>query len=293
MLTELGFDRTGLLFPAHNDYPVATFTAIGALFEGAKPLSQAMKTTSTERLIPILSLLIFGSASFCLTGCHDGPMYALKSVNPYWTMHEWRGDDELGVTDHVRREQLAKLSKQIGTLPLERQRYWTGHLNRIMLNDPSAEMRRLVVVAASRLKTPDAMGLLEKGLDDSNLKVRMAACEGLGRRQEPQAAQLLASTYGTETDQDVRNAAVQALGNHKGVVPTDSLRIALKDQDPATADLAVQSLRGVTGQDYGETPQEWIAALDKISPSNSTDPQPPGSNSPEVRYASGESTLTR
>lgn len=237
------------------------------------------------RLLP----LIFVAAGFTvLPGCHDGPMYALKRVNPYYVM-QWNQDRELGVTDHERREQLMKLSNQIGSFPVERQRYWAEHLTRIMKDDPSAEMRRLVVVAASRLKTNDAMPLLEKGLADTNLKVRMAACEGLGRRSEPSAAKLLAATYGMETDQDVRNAAIEAMGKHKGEIPIDTLRMALKEQDPATAHLAMASLRGVTGKDLGSTPQEWIAALEQQSPA-ATDPN---GTSPKVRMASSEESVVR
>ncbi|TWU07712.1 HEAT repeat domain-containing protein [Stieleria varia] len=233
-------------------------------------------------LLPLVAL-----AAMVQSGCHDGPLYALKSVNPYFTMKEWRKDAELGVTDHERREQLMQLADQIGTMPIERQRFWGKHLSRIMANDPSAEMRHLSMLAASRLKTPQAIELLEQGLDDESMKVRMSACTGLGKRPEPQAAQLLASAFGTETDQDVKNAAIAALGKHKGQIPMDSLRLALNDQDPATVSLAMSSLRGVTGKNYGTTPQQWIAALDKATP-----PTPDGDDA-KVRMASGQLPTTR
>ena len=237
-----------------------------------------------------------------LTGCHDGPLYALKTVNPYYTLREWKDDRALGVTDHERRQELTTLASRIGNLPTERQQFWARNLSQIMQNDPNPEMRRIAMLAAGRLKTSDALQLLEMGLDDENMKVRMESCRGLGKRAEPQAAQLLASTFGTETDQDVRNAAVTALGNHKGNVALDSLRLALDEQDPATTDLAMKSLRGVTGKNLGATPAQWIAALDRSAPGNNTPgnndpgkigPASPASDDPTVRVASGESTELR
>ena len=195
------------------------------------------------------------------TGCQDGPLYALKRVNPYFTMKEWREDEKLGVTDHERRKQLASLAAQIGEMPKNRQEFWATHLEKMIDNDASPEMRRLSINAAGKLQTPGAMDLIEKGLDDDSIKVRMEACRALGTRPEESAARLLASTAGTETDEDVRQAALDAIGNHRGKIALDALRIALNDRNPATRDLAIQSLRKTTGKNYGDQPEAWIAAL--------------------------------
>ncbi len=216
----------------------------------------------------------------CAAGCQDGPLYALKEANPYFTMREWRQDRLLGVTDHERREQLSKLARQIGRMPDEEQLYWSEHLSKILNNDPSAEMRRLSVLAASRLSSPAAIDLIEQGLDDDSIKVQMESCRALGNRKEPQAAQLLASTLGTTPEQDVKNSAIRALGNHQGAVPVESLRLVLEDQDPATVHLAMSSLRGATGKDYGNDPKQWIAALDQ----QNAEPENVDS---EIRFAQG------
>jgi HEAT repeat protein len=73
---------------------------------------------------------------------------------------------------------------------------------------------------------------------------------------------MLASTIGTETNDDVRNAAISALANHKSPIAVDSLRTALRDRNPATQTLVIDSLRSATGKNYGDDPQVWIAALD-------------------------------
>ena len=224
----------------------------------------------------LFSISICVAAVF-LTGCHDGPLYALKHVNPYFTLKEWREDAQFGVTDHERRNQLASLASQIGGMPTDRQATWAAHLNRIIDTDPSSEMRRLAINAAGKLQVASAIPLIEKGLDDDNIKVRMEACRALGRRREGVAAQLLAKTLGSETEQDVKHSAMSALAKHKGSVSVDSLALALNDRDPATQNLAMSSLRRVTGKDLGKTPEQWLRALGP--------PSVPGAENADIQIA--------
>lgn len=218
-----------------------------------------------------IALLFAVGITGLFTGCHDGPLYALKHTNPYFVLREWRRDRALGVTDQERRKELARLSEEIGDMPAKDQAFWKGHLGRIVNNDPSPEMRRLAMVAASRIDDASAIDLIESGLDDESLKVQMEACRSLGVRKEPRAAQLLASTVGTTTELDVKNSAIAALGSHKGTIPVESLRVVLDEQDPATLDLAMSSLKSVMGKDYGNDPKQWIAAIDASAPVSTPD----------------------
>lgn len=197
-----------------------------------------------------------------LAGCQDGPMYALKTVNPYFVMKEWREDSAIGITDHERRTQLQSLASSIGRLPAERQNYWSTHLEQLMESDPSAEMRRIAVQAAGNMTDGSAVAIIEKGLDDDIAKVRMEACRALAKRTDESSSRMLAAVIGTDTDADVKHAAMAALGNHRNAIATDSLRLALQNRNPATRDLAIRSLKGSTGKDYGSDPEVWIAALD-------------------------------
>jgi len=207
---------------------------------------------------------LFVSSCFFATGCQDGPLYALKTVNPWFAMREWRHDEAFGITDHERRKQLSSLADSIEHLPAERQAYWANHLNQIVENDPSAEMRRLAVLASGKIaSSDDAMPLIEKGLDDDSMKVRMEACRALGRIDDEASSRMLATMVGSETNQDVRHAAIESLAAHKNPVSTNSLRLALSDHNPATRDLTMQSLRSVTGKQLGDDPDVWIAELNK------------------------------
>lgn len=210
----------------------------------------------------ILVVLLAAGTTGLTTGCKDGPMYALKTINPYFTMRQWARDEEIGVTDHQRRQELLSLVKTMPNLPPERQQFWSKHLEQIFDHDESAEMRRLALVAAGKSSDPAMLKLLEKGLEDDVIKVRMESCRALGYRREDQATRLLAETIGKSQNQDVRHAAIAALAEHPSQVAIDSLKLALEDRDPATQSLVIGALRQNTGKDFGDDPQIWIAGLD-------------------------------
>jgi hypothetical protein len=197
-----------------------------------------------------------------ITGCHDGPMYGIKAANPFYSYKQWKADEAYGPTDHVRRQELTKLAGMMETLPPERQTYWFNHLRGVMENDESPEMRRLAVLAAGKCSVAQSSELISEGLKDESLKVRLTACEMLGDRKDEESTRLLAEVAGSTSDTDVRNAAYAALGKHQSKIAVDALKLALDDRDPATRSLAVASLRGSTGKNYGDDPQSWIAALD-------------------------------
>ncbi len=199
----------------------------------------------------------------CSSGCQDGPLYALKTVNPWFTMKEWKEDESYGVTDHQRRKELSQLADSIAYLPQDRQEYWATHLEQILENDDSPEMRRLAVLASGKSKSTQNLALIKKGLDDDSMKVRMESVRALSRLENEEATRMLASVVGSEQNQDVRHAAIESLANHKNPVSVNSLQLALADRNPATRDVTMQSLRTATGKDFGKDPDVWIAELQK------------------------------
>ena len=205
---------------------------------------------------------IGGSLLILTCGCHDGPMYGLKTLNPYFSMKQWKEDEKYGVTDFTRRQELTKLVAALPDLPMERQAFWLRNLQQIMEHDESPEMRRLAVMAAGQLTLPDADEIVREGMKDENNKVRMACCQVLGNRSDTEATRMLAEVAGSTSNQDVRRSALAALGKHQGPVATDALRIALDDRDPATRGIVMKSLRSNVGKNYGNDPEVWIAALE-------------------------------
>ena len=209
--------------------------------------------------------LAYSCGAICLTlslGCQDGPLYALKVTNPYYSLKEWRDEKAYGQTEYDRWQEMLSLSDSIQDLSVEDQYLWLDRFAEMLENEESAEMRRLVVVSAGQLDDPQSWKLIETGLKDTNTKVRMEACRSLGKRQDDDSLRLLATVIGSDTNQDVKNSAVTALASFQGEVAVDSLRVALSDRNPATRAIAIDSLRESTGKDYGNDPKEWIAALD-------------------------------
>jgi hypothetical protein len=228
------------------------------------PIDRLMEVTSnnTSGMRRGLSLAVAIGLLASFAGCHDGPLYGLKVINPYYSQKQWKEDEKYGITDHQRKKELEKLVTSLPRLPKARQEYWLKNLDQIMEHDESPDMRRTAIMAAGQLNDAAADEIVRKGLKDESTKVRLACCDTLGNRRDPEATRMLAETAGSTTDQDVRKAAFVALGKHKGPMATDALKIALEDRDPSTRSIAMKSLRSTLGKNYGNDPDVWIAALE-------------------------------
>lgn len=205
-----------------------------------------------------LSLLL---TTVVASGCHDGPLYALKEINPYFR-HRWQADETLGPTDHTRRAALESLSDNIGSMPPDEQLAWSDDLRLLLENDENAEMRRLAVQAAGAIRGDAGLQLVLKGMEDENMKVRQAACKALSQRSEAEAIAALAEAAGSDANGDVRLVAVKYLGSSNHPQAISALRTAVQSPDPAFQNVAIASLRQVTGQDFGRSPDAWVAYLD-------------------------------
>lgn len=225
-------------------------------------MSRDLFSPPSKRYLSVKAAALLAFLLTSSTGCQDGPLYALKVANPYFSLSEWKKDDAIGVTDHDRRKELTILVDTIGSMPAAKQQFWSAQLKKMIEHDRSPEMRRLAIRAAGNLNEVSAISLVKQGLEDDSVKVRMEACKSLGRRTGDDSAQALSSVAGSETNEDVRHAALNALASHKSPIAVNALRVALADRNPATRDLAMQSLKGATGKNYGDDPKIWIAALD-------------------------------
>jgi HEAT repeat protein len=153
------------------------------------------------------------------------------------------------------------------------QREMTDQLGRQMQIEPDPLVRQAVINAIAEFHTPLAQQVLEAGLGDEDRDVRVACCKAFGRRveagvagaaQNPVAS--LANVLRTEKDIDVRLAAAEALGKMKSPEAVQALVVALDDRDPALQYVGVQSMKAITGQDYGPDVQAWRAVATGGSP---------------------------
>jgi hypothetical protein len=147
------------------------------------------------------------------------------------------------------------------------QRQITDQLARQIQVEPDPLVRQAVVTSIAEYHTPMSQQVLEAGLNDENAAVRVACCRALGKRAEPTTVASLAGALRSDKDVDVRMAAAVALGKINSPDSIKALAIALDDRDPALQYTGVQSLKAITGRDYGPDVQAWrqVAAGEKPS----------------------------
>jgi HEAT repeat protein len=144
------------------------------------------------------------------------------------------------------------------------QRQITDQLARQMQIEPDPLVRHAVVEAIAEFHTPMAQQVLEAGLSDADEAVRVACCRAIGRRAADgvsdtggNSVAALANALRSDDDIDVRLAATEALGHFKTPDAIPALAVALEDRDPAMQYAGVQSMKSITGEDYGPDVQAW------------------------------------
>jgi hypothetical protein len=119
------------------------------------------------------------------------------------------------------------------------------------------QVRCHIVLALAKAPDAKAAAVLHAGLEDPEESVRIACCEAWGRRGGPEAVQELSSVLQGESNIDVRMAAAKALGETKQAEAVKPLADVLADNDPAIQRRAMESLKNVSGKDYGYNVQSW------------------------------------
>ncbi|QDS87315.1 HEAT repeat protein [Rosistilla ulvae] len=210
-----------------------------------------------HRLTPLAIL----ATCALLAGCHDGPLFALKTINPVYRS-QWAEDEKLGPTDAQRLEELQRLVASMPSLSDADQEYWLKHIEAILENDKNPEMRTHAIRALAGCRNSRVIDLCETQMTDESIKVRMAVCDVLGTRDESRSTQLLATTIGSESNEDVQMAAIAAVGKHRSPEAAQALKASLRSRNPAVRVACVESLGQCTGKDLGDDPQVWVAYLD-------------------------------
>lgn len=121
--------------------------------------------------------------------------------------------------------------------------------------DPLVRMEILKALAS--FQNPTAAVMLRAGMADSDDEVRIACCEAWTKRGGPEAVEHLSQALGGDTSLEVRLAAARGLGASKDQKALGPLVEVLADNDPALQNCAVQSLRQISGQDFGGDIQKW------------------------------------
>ncbi len=151
-------------------------------------------------------------------------------------------------------KELAKAAKK--KTPEEQQRS-SDELAKEIQKESDPMLRRQILRTLAEFPTPVALNVLKAGLRDGDADVRVVACQSLGKRGGKEAVQELSGIVGSDTNLDVRIAAVRAMGQTKDATATSVLGDVLADPDPALQYRAKESLRLVSGRDYGDDVQAW------------------------------------
>lgn len=189
-------------------------------------------------------ILLFGV--LVLAGCAPG-----KSALRF----PWQKPPEVaGVkTPQQRIEELRELAKNSADLPPET----TGKLVKEIQTEQDPQVRLHIVRALAKASDPSAAAVLHAGLEDPDRTVRIACCEAWGQRGGRDAVTELTTVLHAEANIDVRMAAVKALGATGDKTSLAPLAEALADNDPALQRRAIESLKSVSGKDFGYDVPAW------------------------------------
>jgi HEAT repeat protein len=184
-----------------------------------------------------------------LTGCHSFLGYR------GWPYPEV--ENTTFVTPAMRKDTIRQYAARADGTDSADQRAQTDQLARQIQIEPDPLVRETIIRAISEFKTPLAGQVLEAGLADDNQLVRVACCQSLGKRGDERSVTALASALRQDKQIDVRIAAAEALGKIKSPNSVSALAVALDDHDPAMQFAGMQSMKAVTGKDYGGDVQAW------------------------------------
>ena len=195
-----------------------------------------------------------------------------SSLKPNWDKLAWwkkepeaeQGPSIATPQDRINKlHQMAKMAPQRGPAQLEGE---SQDLTTVLRKEDDPLIRAEILRALAAYPTASAAKMLTAGLKDTDQGVRIACCEAWAKRKGHEATRLLSETLTSDTDIDVRLAAARALGDTGDPAATASLAQALENPDPAMQYRAVQSLKKVTGKNYGDSVAVWRDYLKGNSP---------------------------
>jgi hypothetical protein len=243
----------------------------------------------------LVMALGFGTSVLC--GCHDGPFYAMKKVNPYF-LSKWRADRQLGPTYEDRLQELRELNREITSLAPSEQEDWAARLEQMVQKDPSPEIRSWAVRCLAQIDSPASTRGLNMASTDDVEKVRLIACSAWRIRGGEPAKNMLLSLAREDESSSVRQAAIESLAAFNEPEVLQSLGNLLEDRSPAIQVSVARSLAGMTGRDLGVDIEAWQSELQAMGinrPSSMKEMingTPPDSQAvPNVQLATGENKI--
>jgi hypothetical protein len=202
-------------------------------------------------------LLVISVLTLAMVGCTDGPMFQLKRLNPV-IQNQWKKDRERGPVFSQRVDEMRFLKSRIQTMPPNEQAKWIATVNSILQQETSPELRReAALVLAEVADQPDAATTLLKLAQDKNDKVRLTVAQLLKKNPSPQSTQTLLAMASTDSNNSVRQSAIESLGTHRTDDVKQFLTKQLNDRSPSTQYCAALALKDFTGKDFKGDVDLW------------------------------------
>ena len=151
-------------------------------------------------------------------------------------------------------------------MPIDEQRRHAIALSTQIKEEQVPVVRRELVRTLSHLHVVESETGLTTAMEDNDPDIRIVACKAWGARPSQTAKKSLLKAVRSDEDTDVQSAALRALGNFQGQDVFEELKRALESRQPAVQYAGIQGLRNLTGEDWGEDPETWLAGLEGKSP---------------------------
>jgi len=215
----------------------------------------------------VIWVLLLGLLSTGLCGCDR----KLSSFDPFATPVT----EEHGITTPAERilslQELRKKASKTAD-PWQREAICVDLAEQIR-REPDSIIRGEIfrTMAAYGGRTADLW--LRTAVRDPDADVRVIVCDLWGTRRDAEAAGVLEGVVASDSDCDVRMAAVRALGHSKDKIAVRALGPVLDDPDPAMRHCAMVALHETTGKDIGTDPpdvaewRQYIKSGEVTSPS--------------------------
>jgi HEAT repeat protein len=218
-------------------------------------------------------ILLLASLTLPAVGCGERPFADWGLVDP-WTRTSWKEDERFGPTFHTKRQELRNRRHAVKSLSPEEQERAAIELAERLREEEHPVLRGEIIRALGPLRSEMAAETLRAAVNDTDPDVRVIACETWGRRGGDDARQVLVGVLGSDTDADVRIAATRELGRFKSDPQAmQALKVALDENNPALQFRAVESLKNMSGKDYGSDLIAWREYIDGGNP-----PEPPAAS---------------
>lgn len=192
-------------------------------------------------------------------------MSGLASYNP-WVTKDWKEDEKYAPTYHRKVAELTELRSRASTLSPDEQQRLSTELAIEVQREKAVVMRTEIVRTLAAFNTQQARAAIQLAATDADPYVRREACVALAKSPDAEALQVLSQTLANDTDIDVKIVAARELGKFREPQAAQALATVVDDNNPALQQTAMDSLRVVTGKNYGYSASAWREYMQGGSP---------------------------